>query len=299
MRRGDLTDQQWQRLEPLLPPEKPWTGRPNEDHRQILNGILWIHRTGAPWRDLPRRYGPMGPVSSRFDRWRKAGIWQRILSDLQAEAEQRGEIDWALHFVDATIVRPSPVPSTRLCLVEPLASLAHQHAGGARRDGATPEEVPAREALGRSQGGFSTKLHRRAEGHGRPITVVLSGGERNEQIALEAVLDQGAVRRPGRGRPRLRPRAAACDKGYSSPTARARLRRRHIRPVIPTRKDQPRQRNFDREAYRLRNKVERLINRLKQARRVATRYEKRGDNYLAMVHIGMILLWLKPFADTA
>jgi transposase len=131
MRRGDLTDQQWQRLEPLLPPEKPWTGRPNEDHRQILNGILWIHRTGAPWRDLPRRYGPMGPVSSRFDRWRKAGIWQRILSDLQAEAEQRGEIDWALHFVDATIVRPSPVPSTRLCLVEPLASLAHQHAGGA------------------------------------------------------------------------------------------------------------------------------------------------------------------------
>src|SRR5206468_11834436 len=83
---------------------------------------------------------------------------------------------------------------------------AHQHAGGARRDGATPEEVPAREALGRSQGGFSTKLHLRAEGHGRPITVVLTGGERNEQIALEAVRDQGAVRRPGRGRPRLRPR---------------------------------------------------------------------------------------------
>src|SRR5918912_4063858 len=87
-------------------------------------------------------------------------------------------------------------------------------------------------------------------------------------------------------------RAAAGDKGYRSPTARARMRRRHIRPVIPTRKDQPRQRNFDREAYHLRNKVERLINRLKQARRVATRYEKRGNNYLAMVHIGMILLYL-------
>src|SRR3954452_350296 len=93
MRRGDLTDEQWHRLEPLLP-DKPHTGRPNEDPRQILTGILWIHRTGAPWRDLPRRYGPVGPVSSRFYRWRKAGIWQRILSDLQAEAEQRGEIDW-------------------------------------------------------------------------------------------------------------------------------------------------------------------------------------------------------------
>ena len=163
----------------------------------------------------------------------------------------------------------------------------------------THEDAQAREALGRSQGGFSTKLHLRAEGNGRPVTVVLTGGERNEQIALAAVLDQGAIRRPGPGRPRLRPRAAAGDKAYSSPTARARLRRRHIRPVIPTRKDQPRQRNFDRAAYRLRNRVERLISRLKQARRIATRYEKRGENYLAMIHIGMILLWLKPFADTA
>jgi len=77
------------------------------------------------------------------------------------------------------------------------------------------------------------------------------------------------------------------------------MRRRHIRPVIPTRKDQPRQLNFDQAAYRLRNKAERLINRLKQARRIATRYEKRGDNYLAMIQIGMILLWMKPFADTA
>src|SRR4051812_8617926 len=246
MRRGDLTDQQWQRLEPLLPPEKPWTGRPNEDHRQILNGILWIHRTGAPWRDLPRRYGPVGTVSSRFHRWRKAGIWPRIRSDLRAGAQQRGEIDWDRHFVDATIVR------------------AHQHAGGARRDGATPEEAPAREALGRSQGGFSTKLHLRAEGNGRPITVVLTGGERNEQIALEAVLDQGAVRHPGRGPPLLPPRPGVCEKAYSSPPARAPRRRPHTRPVTPPRRAHPPKRNFDRQAYRLRNQVERLINRLKQ-----------------------------------
>jgi hypothetical protein len=73
--------------------------------------------------------------------------------------------------------------------------------------------------------------------------VVLTGGERNEQIALEAVPDQGAIRRPGRGRPRLCPRTAAGDKAYSSPTARARLRRCHIRPVIPTRP------NFDTYIY--------------------------------------------------
>ena len=121
---------------------------------------------------------------------------------------------------------------------------------------------------------------------------MLTGGERHEQIALEARLDQGAVPRQGRGRPRLRPRRVAGDKAYSSPTARRRLRRRGIVPVIPTKRDQKRQRRFDREAYRARNRVERLINRLKQFRRLATRYEKRGVNYLAMLTIGMILLWL-------
>jgi transposase len=148
------------------------------------------------------------------------------------------------------------------------------------------------EALGRSQGGFSTKLHLRAEGNGRPITAVLTGGERQEQIALERLLDQGAIRRSGRGRPRLRPLKVAGDKAYSSPTARRRLRRRGITPVIPTKSNQRRNPRFDRAAYRQRNRIERLINRLKQSRRIATRYEKRAVNYHAMVTIGMIKLWL-------
>jgi transposase len=118
MTRFELTDRQWERLEPLLPPQRPATGRPNDDHRRILNGILWVHRTGAPWRDLPERYGPVGTVSSRFYRWRQAGLWHRVLAALQAAADAQGELDWGLHFVDATIVR------------------AHQHAAGARRTGA-------------------------------------------------------------------------------------------------------------------------------------------------------------------
>ncbi len=76
--RGDLKDKQWEKIKPLLPPQKPWTGKPNKDHRMIINGILWILRTGAPWRDLPERYGSHGTVSSRFYRWRKAGIWDGI-----------------------------------------------------------------------------------------------------------------------------------------------------------------------------------------------------------------------------
>ena len=153
-------------------------------------------------------------------------------------------------------------------------------------------EAQVREALGRSQGGFSTKVHMRAAGNGKPITVVLTGGERHEQVALERLLDQGAIRRPGRGRPRLRPRRAAGDRSYSSRTARARLRRRHIRPVIPSQSTQRRQPNFDRTAYRRCKLIERLFKRLKQWRRIATRYEKRAANYLAMITLGMILLWL-------
>jgi transposase len=121
---------------------------------------------------------------------------------------------------------------------------------------------------------------------------VLTGGERHEQVALEALLDQGAIRRQSRGRPRLRPRRLAGDKGYSSPTARRRIRRRGIKPVIPTKSNERRDPTFDRAAYRERNRIERLINRLKQFRRIATRYETRGVNYRAMLTIGMILLWL-------
>lgn len=108
---------------------------------------------------------------------------------------------------------------------------------------------------GAARAAFRPPVHRRAEGHGWPITVGLTRGERHKQIALEAVLDQGMIHRPGRGRARLRPRRVAGDKGYSSPAARARLRRRHIQPVIPTKKDQPRQPFFDRLAYRLRNRA--------------------------------------------
>jgi transposase len=112
---SDLTDRQWERLRPLLPPQKPYTGRPAKDHRTVINGILWILRTGSPWRALPERYGSWKTVSSRFYRWQRAGVWDRILAALQRQADAEGRLDWTLHFVDSTVVR------------------AHQHAAGAKR----------------------------------------------------------------------------------------------------------------------------------------------------------------------
>ena len=120
---------------------------------------------------------------------------------------------------------------------------------------------------------------------------MLTGGERHEQIALEALLDQGRSAAPA-GPPPPAAAAGGWRQGLQQPDRAGRLRRRHIRAVIPSKSNQRRQPHFDRVAYRRRNRVERLINRLKQFRRIATRYEKRAANYLAMVHIGMLLLWL-------
>jgi transposase len=124
------------------------------------------------------------------------------------------------------------------------------------------------------------------------MTFVLTPGQHHETTVFEILMQQGAVKRPGRGRPRLRPKRVVGDKGYSAGRIRQYLRRRGIRHTIPRRADEHRRGPFDKAAYRLRNRVERLINRLKQFRRVATRYEKRADNYLAMLYIGAILLWL-------
>ena len=82
-----LTDERWARVSPLLPPQQPLTGRPNNDHRTVLSGILWVIQTGSSWRDLPEQLGPWEPVHSRYQRWRKAGIWQRILAVLSQQTE--------------------------------------------------------------------------------------------------------------------------------------------------------------------------------------------------------------------
>jgi len=130
------------------------------------------------------------------------------------------------------------------------------------------------------------------------MALTVTGGQRHEATQVDALLAGPAIKRPGRrgrsgrGRPRIHPKRLAGDKGYSYPSVRAKVRRRGIGPVIPTKSNQRRRPGFDKAAYRERNQVERTFNRLKQYRRVATRYEKRANNYKAMVTIAMILLWL-------
>ena len=105
--RHEVTDEQWKLLGPLVTSKPATTGRPRRDARDMLNGILWILRTGAPWRDLPERYGPWQSVYEYFTAWRAAGIYDRILEILQIRLDSEGRIDWDLFCVDGSIVRAS------------------------------------------------------------------------------------------------------------------------------------------------------------------------------------------------
>ena len=112
-RRGELTDEAWEWIAPLLP-ENGRRGKQWKDHRKVINGILWKIKTGAPWRDLPERYSPWQTCYDRFSRWRRDKTWDRLLAHAQTMSDAVGEVEWEVS-VDSTVAR------------------AHQHAAGARR----------------------------------------------------------------------------------------------------------------------------------------------------------------------
>lgn len=266
MDRPELTDAQWETLRLPPPPQKPRTGRPANDHRTTIGGILWVLRTGSPWRSSPERYGSWKTVTSRFYRWHKAGIWDRVLAGPQQEADARGRLDRSPHFVDRTVVgRTSTQPG-------PKGGCGGRGAGA--RPGWRRHDSPPAVRAGRQADGVRADRRRTARAAGAAAGDGARGGQA-----------------PGRGRPRVRPDRVAGDRGYSSPTVRRYLKGRGIGVVIPTKTDEAPDPVVDRDADRERNVVERRINRLRR-RRIATRHEKRAANYLAMLTLAAALLRL-------
>ena len=163
---------------------------------------------------------------------------------------------------------------------------------------------PSREALGRSRGGLTSKIHLAADTRCRPISRVTSAGHRHDSLAFEPVMAGIQIRRRGRGRPRTRPAQILADKAYSSRTIRAHLRRRRIRATIPEPANQRANRlargsnggrppQFSPEDYKQRNIIERAINKLKGYRAVATRYDKRDYTFRGTIDLASIRIWLR------
>jgi len=283
MHRYELPDQLWARIEPLLPHRRHHgkAGHPFNNHRPLINGILWILHTGAPWRDLPERYGPWETVFYRFNWWRRDGTWNRLVTSLLDELDDKGKIDHDLWCIDSSVIRASRA-----------AAGARKTARSSRRLGGRKEtqlREPADHALGRSRGGFGSKIHLVCDSRGTIVGIHVTAGQRHESKFFEATMARRLFHR--RRGIRRWPRRLAGDKGYSYPRIRRWCRRRWVEAVIPTRKNQPRDEKFDKETYKRRNIIERVVGWFKELRRLGTRYEKLAVNYVAM--------WLAAIAEKA
>ncbi len=284
--RGELTESAWATIEPLLPGAAGVVGN---------GGII-----------APSSTASCGSCATRSALARSAGA-------LRAVADVRGS---ALSLATRGAVGSPPHARADQIGRGGRGDLGGQHrqfhgsCASACQWGAASTQPsrrkkgihhPPSEGLGRSRGGLTTKFHLACDGRGRPLSIVITPGQRHDSTQLEPVLAGIRVpRASGRGRPRTRPDHLIADKGYSYARCREWLRRRQISHTIPERRDQRARRakrpgrplTFDQATYKRRNVVERCINRLKQWRGLATRYEKRAVNYRALVVLASIVLWL-------
>ncbi|WP_407665193.1 MULTISPECIES: IS5 family transposase [Mycolicibacterium] len=292
-----LSDAQWSLIEDLLPARTGKRGRPFQDARSMVEGIIYRYRCGIAWRDVPEVFGPWQSIWTWHRRMSADGTWDTVLARLLTAAEDAGILDWAVS-VDSTIAR------------------AHQHATNLTREtqGAGSNYTnlaiePPDHGIGRSRGGLTSKIHHLVDGGGRPLVVLVGAGQAHDGPVFEHLLAHLKVSRRSGGRARTRPDRVRGDKAYSSRATRTLLRQRRIRAAIPEPSDQIANRKrrgsqggrppaFDALDYKGRNVVERNFNVVKQWRGLATRYDKLAIVYRAAAVLRAVTIWLPYLSDT-
>jgi transposase len=219
--------------------------------RRFLKGIYWLMRTGAQWRELPNKYGKYRSVHKRFNEWAAKGVWQALLECVALDVD--GE--WVS--VDSTAIR------------------AHPCASGYEKG------QNEREGLGRSKGGFTSKIHVLVDALGNPLKFTLTGGNRNDITqGPELVKD-------------IKNAFVLADKGYDSDAFVEQITSQDCIAIIPPRARRKAPRQYDEELYKERNLVERFFRKLKNFRRIFSRFDKQARNYLAFIAFASTFLWLK------
>ncbi|WPO43186.1 IS5 family transposase [Tardiphaga sp. 42S5] len=247
-KRYELNEAQWVKISPLLPGKAGDAGRTAADNRLFVNGCLWVLRSGAHWCDLPERYGKWKTVHRRFSRWCHAGVWERVFTALTADRDNQ------YLMIDSTIVR------------------AHQQAAGGK--GGLKNQ-----ALGRSRGGLTTKIHMLADTLGRPLRFIITAGQAGDVTQAPALLQGQAGE------------AVLADKAYDSNALRAIIADMGATAVIPSNRTRKVIIPHDINVYKQRNRIERCFCRLKHFRRFATRYDRRTSHFAGFIHLAAAMIW--------
>lgn len=220
--------------------------------RVFIEAVYWVMRTGAPWRDLPHEFGKWNSVFHRYADWTDKEVWLKMMAHFSDDPD----MEWML--LDSTIVR-----------AHPCAAGAPKKKGG-----------QAAQSLGRSRGGFSTKIHINTDALGNPVRLILTGGQASDSPQAIPLLEGFEFD------------AVMADRGYDADETLAFIVEKDAQGVIPPRKNRVVQRDTDWHTYKERNLVERFINKIKQYRRIFTRYEKYDTRYMAFLCFAATLIWL-------
>lgn len=219
--------------------------------RLFIEAVHYVSRSGCQWRLLPLYYGKWRTVHKRFKEWSNRNIWQKLF--------EIGKIDpdMELTMIDSTIVR------------------AHACAAGYGKD------TQMQEALGRSRGGFSTKIHAVVDALGNPLKFSLTAGQRND-ITQAIPLSQG-----------IESLSMTADKGYDSDEYIDYLQNNDCKPVIPPRNNRKKPRDYDEHIYKERHQIECFFGKIKYYRRIFSRYDKAATSYLSFLYFVGALIWLR------
>lgn len=218
--------------------------------RCFLEGVWYVLRTGCQWRLLPSYYGHWRKIHKRYKIWCDRGIWSHLMTSVS-------EIDDQAVMIDATIVR------------------AHACAAGYNKDGNEAQ------ALGRSKGGFTTKIHALVDGLGNPIKFILTAGNRNDVTQAADLLKE------------QRGTVVLADKGYDSQALVDTLEIQGCTAIIPSKKNAKNPRKIDNEEYKERFLVEAFFSKIKHFRRVFSRFDKTTTAFFGFLHLAGALIWMR------